>query len=119
MFYQDVNTIFGDCNSFQRVPSLGGVEMIGKYLKGKEEYFYFVFRVLIGFLFFQHGAQKLFGLFGGKPGFKAFVSQIRKPTLPSGRPGVMPPISKEVLSDQEAWDLYQFIVHVMECPPVK
>jgi putative oxidoreductase len=41
--------------------------MIGKYLEGKEEYFYFVFRVLIGFLFFQHGAQKLFGLFGGKP----------------------------------------------------
>jgi putative oxidoreductase len=40
--------------------------MIGKYLEGKEEYFYFVFRVLIGFLFFQHGAQKLFGIFGGK-----------------------------------------------------
>ncbi len=40
--------------------------MIGKYLEGKEEYFYFAFRVLIGFLFFQHGAQKLFGLFGGK-----------------------------------------------------
>jgi uncharacterized membrane protein YphA (DoxX/SURF4 family) len=48
------------------VPSLGGVKMIGKYLEGKEEYFYFAFRVLIGFLFFQHGAQKLFGLFGGK-----------------------------------------------------
>lgn len=40
--------------------------MIGKYLEGKEAYFYFAFRVLIGFLFFQHGAQKLFGLFGGK-----------------------------------------------------
>jgi putative oxidoreductase len=40
--------------------------MIGKYLEGKEEYFYFVFRILIGFLFFEHGGQKLFGLFGGK-----------------------------------------------------
>ena len=40
--------------------------MIGKYLEGKGEYFYFAFRVLIGFLFFQHGGQKLFGLFGGK-----------------------------------------------------
>ena len=40
--------------------------MIGKYLEGTEEYFYFAFRVLIGFLFFQHGAQKVFGLFGGK-----------------------------------------------------
>jgi uncharacterized membrane protein len=51
--------------------------------------------------------------------FNAFVSQIRNPTLPDGRPGNMPPISREVLSDEEAWDLYQFIVHVMECPPAK
>lgn len=28
--------------------------------------FYAVFRILAGFLFFQHGAQKLFGWFGGK-----------------------------------------------------
>ena len=27
---------------------------------------YAVFRILAGFLFFQHGAQKLFGWFGGK-----------------------------------------------------
>ncbi|MBI4441317.1 DoxX family protein [Candidatus Woesearchaeota archaeon] len=26
---------------------------------------YFVFRVMVGFMFFQHGAQKLFGWFGG------------------------------------------------------
>jgi putative oxidoreductase len=42
------------------------MKMIGKYLEGKEAYFYFAFRVLIGVLFFQHGGQKLFGLFGGK-----------------------------------------------------
>jgi putative oxidoreductase len=27
---------------------------------------YFLFRVLVGFMFFQHGAGKLFGWFGGK-----------------------------------------------------
>ena len=30
------------------------------------DYGYFVFRVLIGLLFAMHGAQKLFGWFGGK-----------------------------------------------------
>ena len=34
-------------------------------LNGKEGYFYFVFRVLVGALFLQHGLQKLFGIFGG------------------------------------------------------
>ncbi len=29
---------------------------------------YFVFRVLVGFAFFLHGGQKLFGLFGGIDG---------------------------------------------------
>jgi uncharacterized membrane protein len=51
--------------------------------------------------------------------FNDFVKQIRNPTLPGGQPGTMPPTSKEVLSDEETWDLYQFIVHVMACPPVK
>ena len=30
-------------------------------------YLFLLFRVLIGFLFFQHGAQKLLGWFGGIP----------------------------------------------------
>lgn len=30
-----------------------------------KDYSYFVFRVLVGLLFLQHGAQKLFGAFGG------------------------------------------------------
>ena len=28
---------------------------------------YFIFRILVGFLFFSHGAMKLFGWFGGTP----------------------------------------------------
>jgi len=35
-------------------------------IKKYENHFYFVFRILIGLLFFQHGAQKLFGWFGGQ-----------------------------------------------------
>ena len=38
--------------------------MIYKYVKNYENHLYFVFRVLIGLLFMQHGAQKLFGMFG-------------------------------------------------------
>jgi len=29
------------------------------------KYFLFAFRIIIGFLFFSHGAQKLLGIFGG------------------------------------------------------
>src|SRR3989344_4662346 len=39
--------------------------MLEKFFKDKEDILYFVFRVFVGFLFFQHGAQKLFGWFGG------------------------------------------------------
>jgi putative oxidoreductase len=39
--------------------------MLNKWIKGYENYFYFVFRVFVGLLFMQHGAQKLFGWFGG------------------------------------------------------
>lgn len=35
------------------------------FLKQNENYFYLAFRVLIGLLFVQHGAQKLFGALGG------------------------------------------------------
>ncbi len=42
--------------------NLKGVE---QFAKKNKQYVYFGFRVLVGFLFAQHGAQKLFGLFGG------------------------------------------------------
>lgn len=35
-----------------------------KYIN--KDYAYFIFRVLVGLLFLQHGLQKLFGMFGGK-----------------------------------------------------
>jgi putative oxidoreductase len=35
------------------------------------KYAYLVFRVLVGFLFLQHGLQKLFGMFGGMGGSAA------------------------------------------------
>ena len=40
--------------------------MLKTTLKKYEDHFYFIFRVLVGLLFFQHGAQKLFGWFGGQ-----------------------------------------------------
>ena len=41
------------------------MKKIVSFLKGNEDYFYFAFRVLVGLMFMQHGAQKLFGAFGG------------------------------------------------------
>ena len=41
------------------------LKMTKKWLNKNKDYFYFAFRVLVGFMFFQHGAQKLFGAFGG------------------------------------------------------
>lgn len=38
--------------------------MLNKY----QDYLYFVFRVLVGLFFLQHGGQKLFGWFGGLGG---------------------------------------------------
>ena|SRR3989344_8969354 len=38
-----------------------------EFLKRNENYFYLAFRILVGLLFVQHGAQKLFGAFGGTP----------------------------------------------------
>ncbi|HJZ19119.1 MAG TPA: DoxX family protein [Candidatus Nanoarchaeia archaeon] len=37
----------------------------GSFLEKNHDYFYFVFRVIVGLLFFQHGAIKLYGWFGG------------------------------------------------------
>ncbi len=42
-----------------------GDKMLQKTVKTMEDGLYFVFRAVIGLLFFGHGAQKLFGLFGG------------------------------------------------------
>ncbi|MBI2565033.1 DoxX family protein [Candidatus Woesearchaeota archaeon] len=39
---------------------------MNELLEKSEEYLYFVFRVFVGLLFAQHGAQKLLGWFGGK-----------------------------------------------------
>jgi len=39
--------------------------MLRKLGENYTSYFYFVFRVLVGLLFAQHGAQKLFGAIGG------------------------------------------------------
>ena len=38
---------------------------IGKITGKHQDKLYLVFRVLVGFLFLQHGGQKLFGWFGG------------------------------------------------------
>jgi putative oxidoreductase len=40
----------------------GAVDNFGK---ANKSWMYFIFRVLVGLLFMQHGAQKLFGMFGG------------------------------------------------------
>jgi len=37
-----------------------------KIFENNSDYFYFVFRVVVGLLFFVHGSQKLFGWFGSK-----------------------------------------------------
>lgn len=42
-------------------------QMIGKLVSDRKEMFYLVFRVLIGGLFMQHGAQKILGAFGADP----------------------------------------------------
>lgn len=39
--------------------------MMGSFFEDYGDYFYFVFRVIAGLLFAQHGAQKLFGWLGG------------------------------------------------------
>ena len=41
--------------------------MLAKWSGQYGDYFYFVFRVFVGLLFAQHGAQKLFGWFTANP----------------------------------------------------
>ena len=38
---------------------------VKEFLHNNSGKFYFVFRVVVGLMFLQHGAQKLFGMFGG------------------------------------------------------
>lgn len=42
--------------------------MFDNFIEDNSNNFYFVFRVLVGILFLQHGLQKLFGAFGGVTG---------------------------------------------------
>jgi uncharacterized membrane protein len=49
--------------------------------------------------------------------FETFVDHVRNPRLPDGSPGSMPPIPKETLPDEQAWELYQYIIHVVGGPP--
>ena len=41
--------------------------LLNKIADSYSDQFYAVFRILAGFLFFQHGAQKLFGWFTKNP----------------------------------------------------
>jgi len=53
--------------SILKILSFGGIKManiMDSFFKKNADKFYVVFRVLIGFMFFTHGAQKLFGWFG-------------------------------------------------------
>lgn len=54
---------------FRIILTLKGDRMkgcIAKYTKKHHDCFYAVFRIMVGLLFFQHGAQKLFGWFTDK-----------------------------------------------------
>lgn len=42
------------------------IKRVDKLVKKNQKYLYFTFRILVGFLFFQNGAQKLFGFVGGQ-----------------------------------------------------
>lgn len=48
---------------------------------------------------------------------ETFVNHLRNPRLPNGSPGTMPPIPEGSLSDEQAWELYQYIIHVAGPPP--
>ena len=52
------------------------------------ERFYFVFRVLVGLMFLQHGAQKLFGAFSG-PGLAGFAGFAGIPVWLAGVVGTI------------------------------
>ena len=45
---------------------------MARFLEDYGDFFYFVFRIFVGLLFAQHGAQKLFGLFTARPPVELF-----------------------------------------------
>ena len=47
--------------------------MLNKYFRAHHDKLYVVFRVIVGLLFFVHGAQKLFGWLGSKGAATAFT----------------------------------------------
>jgi uncharacterized membrane protein len=48
-----------------------------------------------------------------------FVTFIRKPILPGGVSGPMPPFAQSTISDQQAGELYDYITEVIDKPPRK
>lgn len=46
--------------------------MFNKQIKNIQPYAYFIFRIIVGFLFFQHGAMKLLGWFGATKTMELF-----------------------------------------------
>lgn len=56
--------------------------MANKFAEIFGDYFYFIFRVLIGFMFLCHGGEKLFGWFGAVPRHLQFVGGIEFITQP-------------------------------------
>ena len=63
-------------HSVDVIPSLSGWRLfkmdISKFGKKYSDELYFLFRVFVGLLFAQHGAQKLFGWFGGSGSAQLF-----------------------------------------------
>ncbi len=51
--------------------------------------------------------------------FADFLAFIRKPTLPAGVSGPMPPFGPSVISDQQAQELYDYITQVIDKPARK
>jgi mono/diheme cytochrome c family protein len=49
--------------------------------------------------------------------FKTFSDYVRNPKMPNGSKGLMPAWPASKLSEQEAQELYQYIVHVLQKPP--
>lgn len=49
--------------------------------------------------------------------FKTFSDYVRNPKMPNGSKGLMPAWPESKLPEQEARELYQYIVHILQKPP--